>query len=72
MAAFSDESPVVTFIRSHEGMAARMLAQHVDDGSGHCAGCAWQETSRPVWPCLIRWYAVEADKVARQLGSRDG
>lgn len=46
----ADASEIVKF-HINFGITARVLAAHVDDGSGHCAGCAWQNVPRPVWPC---------------------
>lgn len=51
--------PVITFMVA-EGLSADLLRVHVDDGSGHCAGCTWQQRARPVHPCLIRSYAERA------------
>lgn len=48
------------------GTAERVLELHVDDGTGHCAGCAWQDIPRPVWPCDHAHYA----RVAHELANR--
>lgn len=45
------------------GTAEHVLRTHIDDGSGHCAGCAWRDKPRPVWPCDHVHYAG----VARDL-----
>ena len=57
--------PVVEFMASR-GLSAGLLAEHVDDGTGHCAGCSWSARSRPVNPCVIRGYAEMAAEVERQ------
>jgi hypothetical protein len=48
--------PMITFMVA-QGLSAELLRVHVDDGTGHCAGCTWQQRARPVYPCLIRHYA---------------
>jgi hypothetical protein len=48
-----------------EGLSAELLRVHVDDGTGHCAGCTWQQRARPVHPCPTRWYAERADEAQR-------
>ncbi len=54
-------NPLVLFIRSEPGMAERLLAQHVDDGSGRCAVCtAGNQTGRLTWPCQTRLAADAA------------
>lgn len=45
--------PVITFLAA-EGLSGELLRLHVDDGTGHCAGCSWQQRARPVHPCPIR------------------
>ncbi len=64
--AYAVNDPVTEFIAARPGMAAGMLAEHIDDGSGHCAGCKWQQHAQPIWPCLIRYYALRADEVERR------
>jgi hypothetical protein len=45
----------------HPGMAARLLAEHRDDGSGRCRVCsAGPQGIRQRWPCRIAWYASRA------------
>lgn len=53
---FDPNDPIVVFI-ARAGLADRMLSRHVDDGSGRCEGCSWQQSSRPIHPCVIRFYA---------------
>jgi hypothetical protein len=37
---------IVEFIAGEPGMAQRMLAEHVDDGTGHCRICTEGAPSR--------------------------
>ena len=62
--------PVVEFIVAQPGMAKRRRVAHVDDGTGRCGGCNWQETARPAHPCLIRWYAERATGEVRRRAQR--
>lgn len=57
--------PVITFMVA-EDLSGELLRVHVDDGTGHCAGCSWQQRARPVHPCLIRCYAEHADETLRR------
>ena len=41
-------------------LPTRLVALHVDDGTGHCAGCAWRDRPRPVHPCTTRQTATRA------------
>jgi hypothetical protein len=66
------DDPVITFMAGEPGMAERILAEHVDDGTGHCAGCTWNERARPVVPCLTRHYAELAVQHGRRRGARSG
>jgi hypothetical protein len=45
-------------------LADGLLAEHVDDGSGHCRGCAWQQAPPPIFPCSTHYYAARASEVA--------
>jgi hypothetical protein len=42
------------------GVAARLIALHTADSTGHCAGCVWWDRPRPVYPCAIRQAATRA------------
>jgi hypothetical protein len=42
------------------GMAARLLAEHVDDGTGRCRVCTAGQSARERWPCKIHWYTSRA------------
>ena len=56
-----DDNPLVTLIASEPGMADRLLAQHVDDGTGRCAVCtAGSQTGRFAWPCQTQLAAAAA------------
>lgn len=57
---------IVDFFIARPEMVATMLREHVDDGTGHCKGCRWQEAARPVSPCMIRHYAERADEALRR------
>lgn len=60
-----DVNPLVALITSEPGMAARLLAQHADDGSGRCAVCSsGSQSGRLTWPCQIRMAAATAIVVA--------
>lgn len=56
---------IIEFFEQRPEMVAQMLREHIDDGTGHCAGCAWQEKARPTVPCLIRHYAELAARGGR-------
>lgn len=45
------------------GLPAGLLDVHVDDGTGHCAGCKWWDRPRPVHPCSTRSVAVRALRI---------
>jgi hypothetical protein len=59
-------SPLVQMILSQPGMAARLIAEHVDDGSGRCRGCpVGGQRGRHSWPCTLRRAAEEAQRLER-------
>ncbi len=61
-----DDSPIVEFITNQPGMAERLLAEHVDDGSGHCPACPLGgQKGYQRWPCNLHHYATQASKVGR-------
>lgn len=63
----SDSAPMselVAFYVAH-GLTEGMRAAHVDDGTGHCAGCAWSQTAWPVHPCTLRHAADLAADLKR-------
>jgi hypothetical protein len=56
--------PLVALIVSQPGMADRLIAQHRDDGTGHCSTCQLgAQAGRPRWPCSIYAAAAEAEEV---------
>lgn len=62
-------SAVILFLSSELGRAEYLRQVHVDDGTGHCAGCRTQST----WtahPCLLRQLAEET--VARLIPLQRG
>ncbi|MHA6626868.1 hypothetical protein ACU61A_15645 [Pseudonocardia sichuanensis] len=65
--------PIVEFIVGQSGMAERLLAQHVDDGTGHCRVCsAGPQAGRKVWPCPIRVVTEEAAAQAAKSARASG
>jgi hypothetical protein len=59
-------SPLVQMILSQPGMAARLIAEHADDGSGRCWGCpVGGQRGRHSWPCTLRLAAEEAERIER-------
>jgi hypothetical protein len=47
-------------------MAARLIAEHADDGSGRCRGCpVGGQRGRHSWPCTLRLAAEEAERIVR-------
>ncbi|MHA6628926.1 hypothetical protein ACU61A_26105 [Pseudonocardia sichuanensis] len=61
----NEPSEIVTFYLAN-GLTGRILAAHVDDGTGHCAGCAWQQAAQPIHPCALRYSAEIAAKQEEQ------
>lgn len=52
---------LIVFIRSHPGLAERLLAEHIDDGTGRCRSCAnGGQTGRCHWPCTLHSHARRA------------
>ena len=44
----------------------RLLAEHTDDGTGHCRVCtSGAQTGRQLWPCLLRGLAEQASTLAK-------
>jgi hypothetical protein len=60
-----DPGPIVEFFRDRPELTAATLRDHVDDGTGHCAGCRWWQSAIPTWPCPIVWYAQRAHEAER-------
>jgi hypothetical protein len=58
------EGLIVAFIAGEPGMAERILAEHADDGTGHCRVCTdGGQTGRHVWPCTLRGLAEQASRL---------
>jgi hypothetical protein len=57
---------IVDFFIARPALVAELLREHVPDHLGHCAGCSWQQATRPVHPCGIRHYAERADEALRR------
>jgi hypothetical protein len=54
-------NPLVALIVSQPGMAGRLIAQHRDDGTGHCTTCQLgAQAGRYRWPCSIHAAALAA------------
>jgi len=46
------------------GVVEGLLAAHVPDDRGRCAGCSGQRaTGAPVWPCTLRNVAERASRI---------
>jgi hypothetical protein len=59
-------SPLVQFIVNNPGLADALLAQHVDDGSGHCRSCALgAQRGYQQHPCDIHCTAERARQIER-------
>jgi hypothetical protein len=57
---------IVAFIAGEPGMAERMLAEHRDDGTGHCRVCTeGAQAGRKVWPCPLHGLAEQASRQKR-------
>jgi hypothetical protein len=47
-------SELVRFLEGQPTAVARLLAQHVDDGRGHCQACSvGGQAGTLVWPCTL-------------------
>lgn len=54
---------LIALIIARSGMAERLIAEHADDGTGHCRVCSGGgQTGRYVSPCAIRLAADEATR----------
>lgn len=62
------DSPIVEFMVRF-CVVNRLLAEHVDDGTGHCRACPiGNQAGYQSWPCRLHYYAALADEVARAAG----
>ena len=55
--------PLVALINGEPGMAERILAVHIDDSTGRCAGCVQHDRPAASHPCVIRNHALHAISV---------
>ena len=63
--------PLVQMILSQPGMAERLIAEHGDDGRGHCRVCTLGgQRGQHSWPCTIRQAADEAESIAERRRGR--
>jgi hypothetical protein len=51
---------IVEFFAQRPVLTAETLRLHVDDGTGHCAGCRWWQSAIPTFPCNTWSYAEQA------------
>jgi hypothetical protein len=57
-------SPLAAAIAMMPGLAARLMAEHVDDGTGRCRLCPLGgQAGHQQWPCRIHSAAAEASRV---------
>ncbi|HZG91689.1 MAG TPA: hypothetical protein VEZ42_15860 [Pseudonocardia sp.] len=62
MSAFGPGRPdaLAEFLAGQPTAAARLLAVHVDDGEGRCAGCTTLDRGRVPYPCSLHTAATAA------------
>ena len=57
----ADAEGLVEVLADCGGLAARLVAIHLDDGSGRCVVCSsGNQSARLVFPCNLRGLAVRA------------
>ncbi len=67
----TDDDPIVVFIASRPEVLRRLLAEHVDDGTGRCRVCSdGAQRGHHTWPCRICDYATRAREVERRAADR--
>lgn len=55
-------SSIAEAIADAPGLAERLLAEHADDGTGHCRVCtAGPQAGRQKYPCRLREIAEQAN-----------
>jgi hypothetical protein len=65
-AGASRVSATAAAIAAIPGLAARLLSEHADDGSGRCRRCSMAgQAGRERWPCRIHTYAAAAAPLDR-------
>jgi hypothetical protein len=57
--------PLITLILGDPGMTERILAAHVDDGTGRCTRCVAHDRPAARHPCVLRNHALHA-RVVRE------
>lgn len=58
--------PLVALILGQDGMAARLIAEHIDDGNGRCRACPLGgQRGHQRWPCALVISARAADTQVR-------
>ncbi|MGI5128055.1 hypothetical protein ACQEVB_14690 [Pseudonocardia sp. CA-107938] len=61
---------LVDILARNPGATDRLLAEHVDDGSGRCQVCsAGPQAGRMMWPCRLYGVAEVAARVVAGSGS---
>ena len=58
------------YLAADDHVWRRLLALHVEDGTGHCAGCRSAAGGTPVWPCTLYALALEVQARAARQGCR--
>jgi hypothetical protein len=59
--------PIVEFIAREPGIAAKLLGEHTDDGTGDCRTCVRRQGgAAEVWPCPLHGYASAAQELTRR------
>jgi hypothetical protein len=57
---------LVALISAERDMAAAIIRQHADDGTGHCRVCTTgAQAGRHVWPCQTHLAAEQAARGGR-------
>jgi hypothetical protein len=54
------------YLAADDHVWRRLLALHVADGTGHCAGCRSATGGTPVWPCTLRALGLEVQAISRR------
>ena len=56
--------PLVAALALDQRTVEQMLRDHVDDATGHCAGCNADAPTQSLWPCGFRRLAELAHRPA--------
>jgi hypothetical protein len=54
------------YLAADDHVWRRLLALHVADSTGHCAGCRSATGGAPVWPCTLHALALEVRAINRR------